>query len=70
MSIIAGIRAMETGHLAAIAGTDVVDPEANFDVAVHRPRKMDVGMFQVNSFGFGGQNASVIISREPNHGGS
>jgi len=27
-------------------------------------------VFQVNSFGFGGQNASVIISREANHAGS
>jgi 3-oxoacyl-[acyl-carrier-protein] synthase II len=70
MSIIAGIRAMETGNLAAIAGTDIVDPEANFDVAIDQPRQMDVGLLQVNSFGFGGQNASVIVGQEAANAGS
>lgn len=64
MSIIAGIDAMRTGTLPAVAGTDVVDPAVEFDVAVHRNRDVDLRVLQVNSFGFGGQNASVVVSRE------
>lgn len=64
MSMIAGIRAMHTGELPCIAGTDVVDPEAQFDVAIHAPRSLDLQVLQVNSFGFGGQNASAVLARE------
>jgi 3-oxoacyl-(acyl-carrier-protein) synthase len=41
----------------------VLDEEIRFDVALHEPRSVDVGVLQVNSFGFGGQNASVIVQR-------
>ncbi len=70
MSVIAGVRAMADGELPAIAGTEVVDPEAEFDVAVRASRVVDLAVLQVNSFGFGGQNASVVISREAPDGGS
>lgn len=70
MNLIAGMAAMRSGELPAIAGTDVVDPEADFDVAVHRSRQVDGHTLQVNSFGFGGQNASIIVSKEQRHGGS
>ncbi|MDQ1424090.1 MAG: hypothetical protein QOD72_1588, partial [Acidimicrobiaceae bacterium] len=43
--------------------TRVLDEEIRFDVALHEPRSVDVGVLQVNSFGFGGQNASVIVQR-------
>jgi len=62
MSIISGIRAMESGQLPAIAGTSIPDPEIAFDVAIGEVRTMRVDTFQVNSFGFGGQNASAVVS--------
>jgi Zn-dependent membrane protease YugP len=65
MNIMAGIRAVETGRLAPVAGTTTLDPEIRFDVALHEPRPVDVDLLQVNSFGFGGQNASVVIGRDP-----
>ena len=65
MNIMAGIRAMEAGRLTHIAGTTELDPEIRFDVALREPRSVDVDVFQVNSFGFGGQNASVVIGRDP-----
>ena len=65
MNIMAGIRAMESGWLTHIAGTTQLDGEIEFDVAVGEPRSVQVDLFQANSFGFGGQNASVIIGREP-----
>ena len=63
MNIIAGLGAMAGGQLTHIAGTTTLDAEIDFDVAIGQPRSVDVEHLQVNSFGFGGQNASVIISR-------
>jgi 3-oxoacyl-[acyl-carrier-protein] synthase II len=63
MNLVAGIRAMHGGRLVNVAGTRVLDEEIRFDVALHEPRSVDVGVLQVNSFGFGGQNASVIVQR-------
>jgi len=65
MSLIAGIDAMTRGRLPAIAGTTTIDPEVGFDVALGAGRDLQVDTVQVNSFGFGGQNASIVISREP-----
>jgi 3-oxoacyl-[acyl-carrier-protein] synthase II len=65
MNIMAGIRAIHSGLLSPVAGTTVLDPEVGFDVVLHEPRPVEVELFQVNSFGFGGQNASVIIGRNP-----
>ena len=65
MSIMSGIKAMECGRLPAIAGTTVADPEIGFDVVMGEPREMWIDTFQVNSFGFGGQNASAVVSRNP-----
>lgn len=64
MSLMAGIRAIETGRLPAIAGTTHLDPEIEFDAAIGEPRELSVDVFQVNSFGFGGQNASIVVGRE------
>jgi 3-oxoacyl-[acyl-carrier-protein] synthase II len=64
MNILAGIHAMETGRLPCIAGTTKLDPEIDFDAVIRAPREVNPSIIQVNSFGFGGQNASVIISRD------
>ncbi len=65
MSLIVGIDAMARGRVPAIAGTTTVDPEIDFDVITGAGRDVSVEVVQVNSFGFGGQNASVLISRDP-----
>jgi len=63
MNVIAGLHALAGGPLAHVAGTTELDPEIRFDVALREPRSGDVGVVQVNSFGFGGQNASVVVER-------
>jgi len=63
MSVMAGLRAFESGRLTNIAGTTTVDAEIDFDVVLGEPRSVDLDRFQVNSFGFGGQNASVVVVR-------
>jgi 3-oxoacyl-[acyl-carrier-protein] synthase II len=63
MNLIAGVRAMHGGRVTNVAGTAVLDPEIRFDVALHEPRSVDLRVLQVNSFGFGGQNASIVVQR-------
>jgi 3-oxoacyl-[acyl-carrier-protein] synthase II len=56
---------MSAGRFVNTANTTDPDPEAEFEVVLGAPRDMDTQAFQVNAFGFGGQNASVVITREP-----
>jgi len=44
---------------------DVPDPTIPFDVVPNRARDARVTAVMSNSFGFGGQNASLILTREP-----
>lgn len=63
MSAIAGIRGMHEGWIPPTLGTQRIDPLARFDLVTARPRAYSYSTFQVNAFGFGGQNASLIFSR-------
>jgi 3-oxoacyl-[acyl-carrier-protein] synthase II len=62
MSAIAGIVGMHEGMVPATMGTQRVDPDARFDLVTEQPRECSYSVFQVNAFGFGGQNASLILS--------
>ena len=64
MAIITGLIGMAEDRFVHTAGTDEPDPEARFDIVIERPRRLAYATLQVNSFGFGGQNASVIVTRE------
>ena len=44
---------------------DVPDPSIPFDVVPNKARDARVTAVMSNSFGFGGQNASLILTREP-----
>ena len=44
---------------------DVPDPAIPFDVVANKARDAKVTAVMSNSFGFGGQNASLILTREP-----
>ena len=65
LSVIAGLKDMAAGRFVNTANTTDPDPEAGFKVVLETPRTMDTGAFQVNAFGFGGQNASLVITRNP-----
>ena len=45
---------------------DVPDPAIPFDVVPHKARDARVATGMSNSFGFGGQNVSLIMRREVN----
>ena len=63
MGLIAGITAMHHGQLAPTMGTTTPDPEIDFDVVLHRAADVQVHALQVNAFGFGGQDASLVVTR-------
>ncbi len=63
MSAIAGITGMHEARIPPTLGTQRLDPNARFDLVLARPRAHSYSVFQVNAFGFGGQNASLIFSR-------
>jgi 3-oxoacyl-[acyl-carrier-protein] synthase II len=44
---------------------DIPDPDIPFDVVPNKARDARVTAVMSNSFGFGGQNASLILTREP-----
>ena len=63
MGVIASIHAMDTGTFFNTAGTTTLDPNIRFEAVINRPVDVNVSIAQVNAFGFGGQNASVVVRR-------
>jgi 3-oxoacyl-[acyl-carrier-protein] synthase II len=51
------------GLLPATAHHRTRDPECDLDIIGETPRAAEVEYVRSNSFGFGGQNASVILGR-------
>jgi 3-oxoacyl-[acyl-carrier-protein] synthase II len=62
MSAIAGIAGLHDGRIPPTLGTRRLDPGTRFDLVMSRQRMHSYSAFQVNAFGFGGQNASLIVS--------
>jgi 3-oxoacyl-[acyl-carrier-protein] synthase II len=63
MNVLAALHCLEAGSVLPTAGTTQVDPEAGFEVVLGRPRPAVLDAVQVNAFGFGGQDASLVVSR-------
>lgn len=63
VNLVAVIDAMHRGRLTNINGTTEPDPEIRFDAVLHEPRRIDLEVAQINAFGFGGQNASIVVTR-------
>lgn len=63
MCAVAGIMGMRNACIPPTMGTRNVDSAARFELICERPRTLSYQAFQVNAFGFGGQNASLVISQ-------
>ena len=63
ISAIMGVKAMERGLLPPTINYEVPDPECDLDYIPNVARKADVRTIMVNGFGFGGQNASLILRK-------
>lgn len=61
-SVVAGILGMRAEVVPHTLGTRTVEPEACFDLVLGEPRRRAYREFSVNAFGFGGQNASLVLS--------
>jgi len=62
MNLIGATLGMARGEVLPTASTTNVDPEVQFDLVLERPRPAEVQAVQLNAFGFGGQNASLVIT--------
>lgn len=56
------LQALATDTVPPTANTTTVDPEIDADVVIGDPRAMPVRAVMSNSFGFGGQNASLVFT--------
>ena len=63
MSLLGGMASMKADAVIPNAGTKNVDPEVEFHAVINEPVETKVETIQVNAFGFGGQNASMIITQ-------
>ena len=64
LSLVAALLAMAGDQVIHTANTTQPDPEIEFDLALGKPREMAIRVLAVNAFGFGGQNASLVVSRD------
>jgi len=61
LSAIAAVQAMHTGYIPPTINLDTPDPACDLDYVPNKPRQADVKVAIVNGFGFGGQNACVVL---------
>ncbi|MBW8319641.1 MAG: beta-ketoacyl-ACP synthase, partial [Rhizobium sp.] len=59
------IQTMLTGTLPPTINYTNPDPAMELDVVPNVKRSAEVSAVLSNSFGFGGQNASLVMTREP-----
>lgn len=57
------LLALQHGLAPPTINLDYPDPDCDLDYVPHHPRQMDANIALSNSFGFGGQNATLIVRR-------
>ncbi len=63
MGVMAGLHALRSNALPPTASTTDLDPSIRFNVPLDRPAPLERDAVQINAFGFAGQDASLVISR-------
>ncbi|MDX1521125.1 MAG: beta-ketoacyl-ACP synthase II [Anaerolineae bacterium] len=63
ISAIAAIKAMHEGFIPPTINLNTPDPDCDLDYVPNTPRQADVKIAVANGFGFGGQNASVVLQK-------
>ncbi|GAB4446444.1 MAG: beta-ketoacyl-ACP synthase II [Anaerolineae bacterium] len=63
ISAIAAVKAMHTGIIPPTINLNNPDPACDLDYVPNQPRRAEVGVALANGFGFGGQNACVVLKK-------
>lgn len=63
LSAIAAVKAMHEGFIPPTINLETPDPECDLDYVPNKPRRAEVKVAVANGFGFGGQNASVVLQK-------
>jgi len=63
LSAIAAIKAMRTGFIPPTINLETPDPDCDLDYVPNQPRRAEVKVAIANGFGFGGQNACVVLQK-------
>jgi 3-oxoacyl-[acyl-carrier-protein] synthase II len=58
-------QAITTGWIPPTTNYSTPDPECDLDVVPNKARQIDVNAVLINAFGFGGQNACIVIRKTP-----
>ncbi len=63
ISAIAAVQAMHAGVIPPTINLDYPDPACDLDYVPNQPRPAEVNVALANGFGFGGQNACVVLQK-------
>ena len=63
LSAVAAVKAMHEGYIPPTINLETPDPECDLDYVPNEPRRAEVKVAIANGFGFGGQNASVVLEK-------
>ena len=63
IEIIATLLAMEQGFIPPTINYHKPDPECDLDYVPNEARQGNINVAMSNSFGFGGQNASIVLRK-------
>jgi len=68
LGLLAGMLGMQEGALLPTAGThdkrELMDEVGRLHAVINEPAPGKIDVLQVNAFGFGGQNSSLVVTRE------
>jgi 3-oxoacyl-[acyl-carrier-protein] synthase II len=64
IEVVASLLAAANGIVPPTANYDTPDPQIALDIVAGAPRRLDSNIVLSNSFGFGGHNASLVLSGE------